>query len=242
MTQPCQHLRDRGHDATRRQGWSVDHNNRHAQRAGGVEFGRSPRAACVFGDDMGDFVAAQQGGIACDIKGAARDNDGGIRQGLACGRIDQPQQVMVLRLGGEGIKGLLSNRQEYPRRRVGQGGNRACDIRHMDPVIAAGDLPRRALQGQQLHTAGKAGINRVPAHLRGKGVGCIDNMGDTVGAQVIAQTRHAAKTADAGGQGLGHGVCGATRIGKHGVYALCCKGGGKLTCLSGSAQEEGAHG
>lgn len=242
MTQPRQHLRHRGCDITRRQGWPVDHDNAQAQGAGGQYLGLGPGTACVFGDDMGDVVRLQKGGIACDIKRAACDDDAGVRQGHTFGRIDQPQQVMVLGFGGKAIKVLLANRQENPRGRIGQAGNRARHVGDMGPKIAGLGLPRGAFKGQKRHAASKACRDRIPAHLGGKGVGGIDNVGNPVAAYIMTQPRHAAKAADPRGQGLRHRMGRATGIGKHRVQPKCGKGRGKVACFGGSPQQEKAHG
>jgi len=242
MTQPRQHLWHRCHDLPRRQGWSVDHNDRKAQGTGGQYFGRSAGAACVFGDDVGDAVGLQQGRIMRHIKGAARDDCGGVRQGQRGRWIYQPQQVMVLGFGGKGREGLLADGEEHPPGRIGQGDDGGRNIGNMGPVITCLSLPRRAFQGEELHAAGKAGRNGISAHLCCKGVGGVDDMGDVVGLHIFTQARHAAKAADAGRQGLGHRVGRAPGIGKHGVDADGREGGGEVAGFGRAAQEEGAHG
>lgn len=242
MTQPCQHLRNRDCDLARRQCWSVYHDNAQAQRAGGVYFGRGPYTACIFGDDMGDLMVAQQGCIASKIEGPTRNDDAGLRQEHIAWRVHQPQQVMVLRFGGKCFKVLLANRQKYPRGRIGQGGNGTSHIRDVHPIIARNGLPRRSLQCQQLHTARKACLNGILAHLGCKWVGGINDMGDAILAQILTQSSNTPKTADAHGQRLGHRAGRAACIGKHGINAPFAKCRGKRACLSGTAQQECAHG
>ncbi len=242
MTQPRQHLRHRCHDMPGRQGWSIDHNDRNSQGAGGQNFGLRPRAACVFGDDVGDAVIAQQGGVMGHIKGTARDDRGGLRQDKRGRWINKAQQVMVLGLGGKGLKVLLADSEEHVCRGIGQGGHGGGDIGDLGPDITRRRVPRRAFQGEELHTASKAGIDRMTAHLCCKGVGGVDDMGDIVGLHIATKPRHTAKATDARGQRLGYRVGRAPGIGKHGVDARGGKGGGKAACLGRSPQQEKAHG
>lgn len=242
MTQPRQNLGHRGHNATRRQRRPVDHDNAQAQRTGGEYLGLGPRATCIFGDDMGDLVGLQKGGIASTVKRAARDDDASLWQGQRTRRVNQPQQVVVLGFGGKAVEVLLANREKNPRRRIWQSGHCRCHVGHMDPIIPRFGPPRGALQDQQLHPARKAGVNGVPAHLGGKGMGGIDNMCDAIGPHIVTQAHHTAKAAHARGQGLQHGMRRAPSIGKDCGHTLCGKGRGKLAGFGGSAQQEGAHG
>lgn len=242
MTEPRQHLRHRCHDLPGRQGWSVDHYERNSQGAGGQYFGLCPTAACVFGDNMGDVVVAQEVRVTGHIERATRNDHAGLRQGQCGRRINKAQQVMVLGFGGKGIKALLANGKEHLCRGIRQGNYGRSDIGDVGPIVALRGVPGRAFQGQELHAARKAGIDGIPAHPSCKGVGGIDDMGDLVGLHIVTQARHTAKAADPRGQRLRHGAGGAPGIGKHGVHALRREGCGKAACFGSSPQQEKAHG
>jgi len=242
MTEPRQNLRHRCQDVPGRQGWPVDHYDGYPQSAGGQYFGLCPTAACVFGDDMGDVMIAQEARVTVHIKRAARDDDAGLRQGQCGRRINKAQQVMVLGFGGEGAEVLLANGEEHVCCGIRQGSYGRGDIGNVGPIITLLGVPRRAFKGQELHATRKAGINGIPAHPGCKGVGGIDDMGDAVGLHIVTQARHTAEAADARGQRLRHGVGGAPCIGKHRVHALRREGCGKTGCFGGSPQQEKAHG
>ncbi len=212
---PVQHLIQIAGDGTRGDRGPVDQDHRQAQCPRGQQLGLGPRAARVLGDDMGDPVIAQQRGIARDIKGATRDHQTGIRQGQrALGRIDQSQQVMVLRARGESRDMLATNRQKHPRGGLGQRVDRLRQIRDMGPAILWPGLPRRAFVGQQRHAGFGAGRNGVPAHPGGERVGRIHHASDGMNPQIVHQSGHAAKAADPRGQGLRDGRSRSPGIGK----------------------------
>ena len=242
MTQPCQHLGHRGHDLPRWQFRSIKQNYGQAQSARGKDLSLCPAATGIFRNDMADTMIAQQGGITCQIKRSSRDKDRAVGQRQCFGRIDKPDQIMMLRLGGKVTEVLLADRQKYPRRGIRQSGQGRCHIRHMNPDIPRLCAPRRTLQPDQRYICSQTGLNRISAHLGGKGMGCIDNLCDTICPQIGNQTRDPAKAPNPHGQRLRHRLGCAPGIGKHRIHATLCQNGGKVGRFGGSAQQEKAHG
>jgi hypothetical protein len=242
MTQPRQHLSHRTRNLAWRNNRPVDQDHSRTQRASGDQLGLGPAAAGVFGDDMGDTMGLQQRRITRHVERAPRDHGKGVGQGQSIGPIHQPQQVEMLLVGRKRGKILFANRQKNTRWRFGQGRNRSSDIRHMLPVITLHTTPRRALKSQQRDRTGKACLDRVPAHLRSKGVGGIYDMGDMFRLNICDQTSNTAKPAHAHGQGLRHGLRGAAGIGKHCIRPAFGQSGRKVGCLGRTAQQENAHG
>ncbi len=120
MTQPVHHRLHPAKGQARRGGRAVDQDHRQAQGAGGVQLRLGPRAARVLGDDVGDPMVAQQGGIARNVEGAAGDDGRGAGQGQGpLGRVDKPQEVMVL---GAGRKGASVWRPMARKTREGTSG------------------------------------------------------------------------------------------------------------------------
>ena len=72
-------------------------------------------------------------------------------------------------------------------------------------------------------------------------MGGVDDMCDRLGLEVGHQPGHAAKPADAGGQGLGHGAVGAPGIGKHRVDLGFDQGARQGAGFGGATQKKDAH-
>ena len=222
---------------------AVDQDDGQGQGASSVKLGSRSGAASVFGDDMGDAVGLQQIKVALQRKRAARDKGRGLRQGQGGGMIDQPQKVMMLGLCGEIFQVLPPDGQKHPCGGVGQGCDSAGHIGHMVPKVALHGLPRGAFKGYKRGFGQDCGLHRVVAHLGCEGVGCVDQVGNGILAQVIHQPHHPAKAADALRQGLTEGRLGAACVGKDRVNPLICQGFRQTRRLGCAAkQKDAGHG
>jgi len=242
MTQPAQHILDVCKRSAWRHGGPVDHYHRNAQRTGGVQFGPRACTARVLGDDQFNFVLFQQRQVTVQIKRPTGDHHVGLCQGHGLfGRIDQTQQIAMPGLGRKESEGLLANRQKHPRRCLGQSLNRALQIDNTAPVIAVTGTPRRALESGQRDLRSRTGGNRVAADLRGKGMGCVHDAGDTLRLQEMRQTLNATKTTHPRRQGLCHRQSGAARIAEQRIGAAFGQCAGQRRCLGGAAKNKGAR-
>ena len=242
MTKPCHHLCDAAHPVPGRHLWAVDQDDGQAQLPRGNQLCLCPRPARVLGDDMADAMCAHQGKVAVNGEGASVDHHRGLRQRQGgFGRIDKAQQIVVPGFGGKGRKRLLADGQKDPRATVRHGGNGGFGIRHKRPSVACLRGPCGPHHDQQRNTGGGAGGGCIAAHLRGKGMGGIDNMAYPVRGQVRHQPRNAAKTTNPHGQGLRLWHPGAPGIGKHRVKPGPGYGGGQLACLGGATKDQDAR-
>lgn len=244
MTQPGHHLLHSSQNAARRHVGAVDHHDRHTQAARGGQFGLGATAAGILGNQMGDGVIAHQRSVGVHIKRPTRHDDRSIGQGQRTGRrIDQSQQVMVCGLDGKGIKVLLSNGQKHPRAFFGQNFNSGRYISDVEPFIAARRFPRGAFKPRQVHARLSAGVHCMSAHLRGKGVGRIDHMGDALVLQVPNKPFNPAEAAHARRQRLNNWAGGAARVGKHRIGIAVSQSASKAGGFGGPTEQKGAcHG
>lgn len=213
MSQPVQNLRHACEFRPLRQDGAVDHQHRHTQRAGRIQLGPRPRAARVLGHDQFGIVPLHQCHIAFHAEGTARNDHVAIGHRQLLRLIDQSQQVMVLRLRGEIRKVHSTNRQKDALGGAGKGPDSRCDIRDVLPTILRPTGPRRARQGHQRNACCITHVDGIAAHLRGKGVGCIDNVADPVITDITRQPRCPAEPAHARWDGL--------RAGR--IYATCIR-------------------
>lgn len=241
MGQPIHHRGDSLGGVAQRRVWPRDHHNRQAQSAGGSKLGRCPLPARIFGNDMGDTMFLHKRHIARHIKRPFGNNNAAIGQGRCGWRVHQTQQEMMLGQRGKGRKVLLANGQKYAGGGAGQGCNSARNIAHMVPVIPCPRRPRRALQRQQRQPQRPAGCMGIAAHLRSKGVGCVDDVGNGTRPQIISQTLHTAKPAHPHRQWLLRGRISAPRIGKHGIGPRIGQGAGSKAGLSRAPQQQDAR-
>lgn len=241
MTEPCHHLIRRACDGTRRYGGPVDQDHRQTQTARGSKFGVRADATCVLRYDMGDVVRLHQGEVALLRERSARENHLGTRQGQHIGwRIDQTQEIVMLRTGREGVDPLLADRQKNPRSRIGQCSDRARRIGDHAPIIAPVRHPGRPLKREKRDTGCSARLYRIVAHTGGKGMSRVDHMTDASLAQPGGKALRSTKTSCPDRQRLRARRDSPARIGKYGVYS----GGGQharhLTGFSGAAQKKDA--
>lgn len=241
----CEPCHDFGHGCragSGRDGGAVDQDDRDVQAAGGFQFRIGPRAACVLGDDMGDAVVAQKGGVGGFVEGAFGDEDSRVRQGQrGFGFVDEAQDVVVLGLACETVERLLADGEKHT---GGRGGKRACrlfGVGNSGPAVGGRGGPWRAFEGEKRGLRLRAGGDGVGAHGRGEGVGGVDHVGDAFGLQVMRKALGAAETADARGQRLGYWGIGASGVGEDRVDAF----GGEMLCegarFGRAAEEEDAR-
>lgn len=221
----------------------VNQDHRQVQRTGGVQLGAGARSSSVFGDDMGDVVGSQQSKVALKAEGAARYDRAGLWQRQTCGRIDKAQKVMMLGFYGEYLKVLATDGEEDFGGVIGQRLNGAYHIRDRLPAVAEAGLPRLTLQGQKGQAGDFGGFDGVGAHLRGEGVGGVDQVSDVFGAQVGDEALDAAEATDALGQGLLHRAFRSSGIGEDARNTLISQGFGKHRGFGGAAeQKDTGHG
>lgn len=241
MIQPGHDRRHIMHFCARRQGRAVDHHDGQLQHAGSGQLGRSARAARVFRHDQIDPVFLHQSAVPFGRKRAAIDDYMGLGQGQrGIRRVHQSQQVEMLRLGCESRQVLPSDGEHHTPRGACEGGDCSGDVGHILPVIPWLRLPRRAGQGQTGQGFGFAGDQRIAAHLRGERVGGVDQMSDTLGAQICPQPCDPAKAADALGQGLAQGALYAACEGQDAVDPGLCQGLTQGAGFGGAAEDEKA--
>ena len=238
-----------GHDLGRAAGdgaWgnggAVDQDHRKGKRAGGGQLGFGPGASGVLGDDHVDAVVGQKCKVAFGGEGASCDDRFGLRQGQHfTRRVNEAQEIVVLRGLGEGRKVLATDGKEdaaWGRADCGDGGFKVGD---MGPVVALVRRPRRAFEGDEGRVGFGAGGDGIRAHLRGERVGRVDHMGDGFGFEIGFQALDPAKTSDADRKGLGDRGFGATGVGIDGIQPRLSQGAGHLRSFGRSAQKKDAR-
>ncbi len=233
---------DFGHAAgsvARRDGGSVDQDDRKAKGACGAKLCLRPHATGVLGDDHVDPVVAQQGKVAFDREGTSGDDGMGVGQRQGIGRrIDKAQKIVVLRGLGESGQGLATDGKEHPVRALTQCFDGSFMIGDKGPVVAFACSPWRAFQSDQGRVGFGAGGDGIRAHLSGERVGRVDHIGDGFGLDIGLKAFDAAKAADADGQRLGDLGFGTAGIGIDGIHACISQRAGHLRGFGGSAQKK----
>lgn len=239
MIQPLQHLRNAEHFAAVRARGPFHHEDRQAQDARRVEFGVGAPSSRVLGHDDVHPMPAHERQIAAHIEGTARNDHRVLGQWRRLGwRIDQSQDVVMLRLRREFAGMQPADSQQDAFRRPGQGRDGAIDIGHRLPAIAGACLPGGSRQRQQGNTGLLRGGLRMPAHLRGERMRCIDEMGDRVLAQIANEPRDAAEAADPYRDRLRLGLTHAPGIGQNGCLPAFGEAAGQSAGFGRSAQDK----
>ena len=241
MIEPVHHLGYARKGQPRGQGGAVDHHDGQAQLARRVDLGTRAFATGVLGDHDVDAVLAHEGEVVLQEERPAGNHNFGPRQGqCGRGRIDQTQKVVMLCGAGKGGDGLASDREEDAGGHVGQGAGGSGFVGDNGPVVASLGLPSWTFERRKRHAGDGAGFDGVTAHLLGKWVGGVDQVGDVLGLKIGSQPCDPAKAADALGQGLRRRVRGAPGIGIDRVDAGIGEGLRHKPRLGGAAQQEDA--
>lgn len=239
---PRHHLVDRPRGRSFGKPWPVDHHHRQTQPARGKELCLGPAAAGVFGDNPADAMTVEKAQVVILSERPARNHRLCIGQRQrSLGRIDEAQQVVVLRLCGEGPERLLADGEENPGGRIGQGGDGGLCIGHKTPDIARPRPPGRTLEGEKRHARCLARRDGIPAHPGGERVGRVDKVRDAFGAKAIGKPLGATEATDARGQRLGNGRAGTPGVGKDRVHAGGGQRAGKLRGFARTAEKKDAR-
>lgn len=223
---------------------AVDHHDRQAKRSRSVQLGFGACSACVLADHYVDGMFLKQRGVPFHRERAARDNHSMALQSWGRFRcIHQSQDVVMLGLHGELFHMQPPQGQHDTFGRALKRRNGACHISHMNPIVAFGGLPRRAGQRHERHAGLRAGMIGIPAHLRGKRVCGVNDMGDVMVSDVCGQTVNAAKSTHPMRDGLRARVVDAARIGKGRLSTAIGQGACQSTGFGCAAKnkEVGAH-
>ena len=239
---PVQHALNRGADRPWGQGRAVHHHDRQAQFSRRHELRLGALATCILGHDDLRAMVAHQGKVILVAEWPAAQYHPGIgqRQRLT-GRIDQAQEVMMLRRRGEVAKALAADGKENTGRLHGQGCGSLLSALHRDPVLTRPGHPGGALQSHQGNSREFSGFHRVLRHLRREGMRGIDHMCDALVVQEGHQSLNAAKSPNALGQGLADRGLGAPGIGIDACHPRLGQGAGQVSCFGGAAQKKDAR-
>lgn len=197
MIEPVQHIGHLMELLPGGQDRAVDHKDRNAQTARRRELGRGSISARVLADHKIDAMLAHQCGIALDRERPAGHDHGPVRQGQPTNRrVDQAQEVVMLRLGREFGQVHPAKGEEdpalFPRKRL----NSLWNTRHHLPDIARTGLPGGTGQRHERYARLPRRGDGVPAHLSGERMCGINKMRDVVQAKVL---RKASRSAEAAG-------------------------------------------
>ncbi len=244
MTQPVHYLRHRMRLLPIRHSRAVDHDDRQAKTAGGGDLGIGTGTTSILGHNQINAMLLHQCKVVSFGKRPARHQHMVIRKGRQVfGWIDQTQKIEMLRIRRELHQMHPTDGQHDADGGLVQGGHSTRNVRHTGPGISGLRTPRLAGQCDQRNVSLSASLHRIPTHLRGKGVGRINHMGDLFIAHVRNQSVDPTKSADTLGQRLALGPLDTARKADHTGQPRFCgsvgKGGG--FGRTGKDQEVGAH-
>ena len=178
------------------------------------------RAFEILRETGGDSVRLHQSLVARRVERAALDDQVVVGQARRMvGRIDEPEQIVVLRLGGKGIDVHSPERQQDAARAPGERGDRGVDVGDVRPVIARDWRPGGAGQRDMRYADAGCCGDRVRVHLRGEGMRGIDQMRDVAIGQIVGEAVDPAKSTDAHRNGLGARLGDAAGIAERGRVA-----------------------
>ena len=239
MTQPNQHLFREIALGPVRNGGTVDHQDRQAQRPRGDQLGNGAIPARVLAHHQINGVGLQQLAVACDGEWPAINDQAVMGQaGRLPRHVHETQQIVVLWLGRKSGHMHPSERQHHAAGLPSQHGDRAADIGNAGPAVTGDRLPGATGQSDMGHPRQPGGLHRMKAHRRGKGVGRVHQMGYAMATQIIGQPCHPAEPANSYRNRLSTGGLGPSGIAECRGDALRRKQSGERACLGRAAQQE----
>lgn len=239
MAKPAQNLGDRFDCFPHGDKRPADHHHRQREIPRRFDLGRGGASAGIPCDNNVGMKILQHGAITRTVERSARHDHlrTGQRQWIAR-RINQPDQVNVLRVRRESLQMLPTDAQERSTLRVTERLRRCRDIIDLDPAIARRALPGRPFQRQQRHSGSLASRDCVRAHLRGEWMGRIDDAVDILGTKVVHKASHAAKAADAPSNRRRQWISGAAGIGQHRIHMRITRQGCRQLVRIGRTTED----
>lgn len=208
MSNPVEHLINSRDLVSNRLGRAINHNDGKVQRPSRGNLGIGPCPAGILRHDKRDGMVPHQLSVTIGAEGAARYDHVVVRERRrAAWWVNEPQNIAMLGVAGEFRQGLATNRQQHRFTRTIESLGGGFDVSDAGPTITSHGRPGRARERNDGNARVATGGDGVTAHLRGKRMGRIDDMGHFLIAQVGHQTVPAAKTPDP----LRHGLSDRTR-------------------------------
>jgi hypothetical protein len=243
VAKPAQNLGNRFDRFPRGDKRPADHHYRQREVARRIDLGRGSVSAGIPCDNNVGMKILQHGPITRTVERPTRHDHLRIRQQQWIPRrINQPEQVNVLRVRNESLQMLPADAEEYTARRVTESLRRCRDIIHLDPAVASRALPSRPFQRQQRHSGGLASLDGVRAHLRRERMGRINNAVDILSTEIVRETSDAAKAADAPGNRRRQRISGAAGIGQHRIDTrIICQSCRQPVRIGGATEDQNAQ-
>ncbi len=188
----------------RRNEGALDHNDGKAKRARGLDLGNRSLASRIFRQNRFDAALAKQENIVlrCE-RPACPDYDDARQAERCCRRVDQPDDVGMLRRGLKLSKSEAANGAEDRARFLAERRNRRSHIRNDGPVVFRLTFPGGPFDGEERRTGDRSRGDGVSAHLGREWVGCVDEDIDLPVPQIADKPLNPAKAAASHRNGLG---------------------------------------
>jgi len=239
MTEPGHHIFGAINLCPVWNGRAVYHQHWQAQLSRGDQLGLGALPAGVLAHHQIDGMDLHQAAVTCGGEWPAINDQAVTRQGgQLLRRVHETQEIMMLRLGSESCHVHPSQRQHDAAGLPGQRGNRAFDVRNAGPAVTGDGLPSPTCQRDMGHTSQPGGFHGMDAHRRGKGVGCVNQMGHAMAAQIVRQPRNTAESTNTHRHRLGTGIFRPSGIAERRRNAPCREQSGESARLGCAAQQE----
>ena len=228
MTQPIQHRRHTARCAgiqrpRIRLAWTFNHNHRQLKRSRGFQLCYGSAAASVFRHNDVNPVGFKELTLKVRAVGTPVDDQFLMGQGHALrGRVNEAQQVKMVRTRCERRNTLTANSQEDTLGQITQSLHRFCNVLYAVPLVPGTGYPGRANKRGQWQIGSSAGAFCVSAHLHREGMSGVNHMRNPCLSQIPLQSCHTAKTTDACGNRLRLGRSNAPSVAEGGLDAGLC--------------------
>lgn len=239
MIDPAQNVHRSMHLQTVRQGRPIDHDHGQPECARRTQFGFRARATRVLADHDLDSMFLHQSPITRDVERPAVDHQMVPWQfRRTVGRVDEAQQIIVLRLRAERTGMHTPQRQHNASGGASQSRDRSLDIGNVRPTVASDGHPGGARQSDMGNTRPCRGRDGMRTHPGCERMRRVDQMRHAVFAQIRRQPLDAAKATDAHRDRLTLGACNPSGVAQHRIVAARSQKPGKCARFGRAAKNE----
>ena len=203
ILQPAHNLISAVHFMPRRNIRAVDHQYLYSKVPSRIDLRARSAASSIFRNDKVNAVLTQKREIVIIRKRSPGDDRVIVGKRQRFGRlINQPQQIKMLRMMDELIQVHTTDGQKNPLWRPSQTLRRIRNIRCTGPSVFFRWHPWCARQCDQRRSGFRTSRNCIVAHLRGKRMGRVNHMRNSVFSDVYRKPAGATKSANTRSQGL----------------------------------------
>jgi len=182
--------------------WTLDHNNRNFEITSCQDFRLCAHPAGISRNYQINSMLPQQSNVCLFRKWTAINENAVLTKRRFSRRwLNKAQEIIMLLMFREFYQVHTSNRKHDTSSVSFKQLCRAVKVRYTFPLIICRRRPRWPRQRHKWNLRGSTGFNGMPAHLGRKRMGCINDMSNFLGCDIMYQSIYATKPSNSNRKG-----------------------------------------